>query len=452
MRNRIIPLVVALAACAPMRDSSTSPVAHLPTTEAADPAHEQYYRYEVRPTPAGETANFSLNVDYPSARPPARQMPWDGINFRTEPERYLRAVLQYCVRDLERADFNLANNQSWFHAPWLAREPLHGLTSERSSRPFELHENQRSRWENFAVGYYNDLGAYPFSRVWANRARPDTRNVRFPVGAVSCKLLFTRASLAEVPYLTGSKVWRVAWANGRTDEFRLLQFDVAVRDRNANGTTGWVFGTLMYFNQSGAPASTPFSFADMTPVGLMWGNDPRLTPSAAPSYGEPKESWINPIVTAYFNGLRTPARGFRTPHLGLLGRMNGPVDNPASACLACHARALTFPNDATWTPARRTAELPFNPANLGDDTEVMRFMRNLGPADPFLPGAESADYSLQLAMGIENYNAWRLSAGPSAPSLAAARAADAGAADDDAPWTQAVPEAALPSRGDTPPP
>lgn len=360
-----------------------------------------------------------------------------------------QALLDYCIEDLEATDFNLGGSARWFHAPWLAREPLHGLTAERSSQPRELHPLQTSRWENFAVGYYNEYGAAEFGRVWADRNNPDPRNVRFPIGTVSCKLLFTRATPAEVPYLHGSKVWRVAYRDGVAADFRLLQFDIAVRDARVDPLTGtgWVFGTFMHFNV--LSNSAPFSFANLVPVGLMWGNNPGLLSSNVATYTAPREGWINPTIGDYFARFRTP-----TPHLGLHGRINGPVDSNRSACLACHGRALTFPNDPNWTPAERNARLPFNARDMMSDTEVAQYVRNLRPDEPFLAGAESADYSLQLAMGIENFNAWKLRTGdgPSTPSGidVARRDDDDGGSppgDDGPSWTDIVPEAGDPARG-----
>ena len=37
------------------------------------------------------------------------------------------------------------------------------------------------------------------------------------------------------------------------------------------------------------------------------------------------------------------APGYARNHLGWLGRVNGPVDNPASSCLSCHGTAQTVP-------------------------------------------------------------------------------------------------------------
>ncbi len=65
-------------------------------------------------------------------------------------------------------------------------------------------------------------------------------------------MIFTQATVAEVPFLNGTLEWQV---NVNKDEptsprqietLRLIQFDFAVRDSRADETTGWVFGALVY--------------------------------------------------------------------------------------------------------------------------------------------------------------------------------------------------------------
>ena len=122
----------------------------------------------------------------------------------------------------------------------------------------------------------------------------------------------------------------------RGNKVRLLQVDVAVKD-NRSGEGGWVFGTFQ-FDKSVA-AQDPWR--QITPVTLMWGNDPTFTPA---NYDPAqaifrKDSWINgaaPVVV-YRSGLPQSASA---PHvLGWAGRGNGPVDNPVLSCLSCHGVA-----------------------------------------------------------------------------------------------------------------
>src|SRR5688572_8929736 len=49
-----------------------------------------------RPAPAGADHTFRLSHDYPATLP-AKQAPWESINFRTQPEAYIRALLAYAL-------------------------------------------------------------------------------------------------------------------------------------------------------------------------------------------------------------------------------------------------------------------------------------------------------------------------------------------------------------------
>lgn len=412
----------------------------------ASEAEQKFLEWTRYAPPAGEVAKFVLNVDFPTVKPAPRAMPWDAIDYEAEPARYLRSVLDYCIDDAEARDFQFGGSTRWYHAPWLAREPLRGLTNERGSEPGELAAGS-GRASNAAVGYYNDLGAWAFSKVWANRGDPQPMAVDFPVGTVSCKLLFTDADPAVVEYLKGSLEWRAAPRGGPAKTMRLLQFDVAVRDQRADAMTGWLFGTFMFLGDPDLPR--PFSFSDLTPVGLMWGNDPDLGPIKARSGARPKQGWVNPVAAEHYRTIRSQTPGMST-ELGLFGRMNGPVDNPSSSCLACHGRALD--GGVNWTPTERSRRLPFVPpsfdaSNLSaqQDAAVRRFFRNLKHDEPFLAGKQSLDYSLQLAVGLENYHAWR----KAVASLSTLGAAPDAKTARERSWIDLVPDAEEPKRGDT---
>jgi hypothetical protein len=350
--------------------------------------------------PPGEQ-EFAANFAFPEILP-AVETPWRGIDFRTEPERYLRVLLAYGIKDNAPIDWRIERgSQSWCHAPWFhdLRERIHGMTRERGSRLFELFEHQRSRAGNWAIGFYNGAGCYALGQVWQDPARPKTKGFVFPSNTFAIKLLFTTASVSQVPYLTGSKIWNAAIGDeGTVQEMRLLQVDVAVKDPAAGTVTGWVFGTFMY--DAYAPGDDTWS--KLVPVGLMWGNDPDLT---AKKYqeegGTVKESWVNPAVAARFFSL--PRH-----HLGLFGRLNGPVDNFKSACLACHGRALDWgrgvPREGPINKEMNVL-LPFS-VDPYDEQALRRYFRNLVPDDSFVAGTQPLDYSLQLAGGIFNFRRW----------------------------------------------
>jgi hypothetical protein len=234
--------------------------------------------------------------------------------------------------------------------------------------------------------------------VWKDPNKPNAAAAVFPEGTVSCKLLFSQANVDQVPYLAGSLEWDAyIYTNTETpanpngarslQKLRLLQIDVAVRDKRVDSTTGWVFGTFIY---NGDVAGKTV-WDRMVPVGAMWGNDEGVT-AADVNGGKPiKESTIN-------HGSNLPLYSVQSPrqHLGWAGRLNGPVDNPASSCLSCHSTAQ-------WPIASQMVPLAKDPPGSAG---WMRWFRNIGPAQPFDSGCTSLDYSLQLAAGMANYYEW----------------------------------------------
>jgi hypothetical protein len=149
------------------------------------------------------------------------------------------------------------------------------------------------------------------------------------------------------------------------------------------------------------PAATPQArWFNLTPVGLQWGNDPDVTSPGDPDLDE---SWINPAVPAPFAG-----------HAGLHGRLNGPVDNPLSACMSCHSTAQVK-SDATSFGAYKSVGLVPNAACT--PAQKQQWFRNLPGSEPFgrttganfcelsspplgTPPMYALDYSLQLQLGL----------------------------------------------------
>jgi hypothetical protein len=344
---------------------------------------------------------FTLSQDYPTTDPsPSLTQPWKAIDFHQQPAAYMQAVIDYCYHGNLDVQFRGQDNatRKWYHAPWLhpgpnGREFTHGLTGERSSRPGELAATQTNSFHNFAVGFYNEAGGYAIGRVWADPNHPDASKAAFPEGTVAFKLLFTTATKDQVPYLDGAPEWiadteRSNDANQiRGNKVRLLQIDIAVKDNRSN-KGGWVFGTFQ-FDKS---VSAPDPWRQITPVTLMWGDDPTFTPANYDlAQGHiPQESWINgaaPVVV-YRSGL---PQSSTAPHvLGWAGRGNGPVDNPVFSCLSCHSLAEQ-PKAAKSLPS-------------GSDQQKLNWFRNLPPLEPFDNDGQhkSLDFSLQLAVGIDN--------------------------------------------------
>ena len=352
--------------------------------------------------PAAGDPVFVLSQDYPTTDPSSSlEQPWKAIDFHQQPAAYMQAVIDYCYEGNLEVEFRGQDNptRKWYHAPWLhpgpnGREFTHGLTGERLSRTGELAATQSNGFHNFAVGLYNSGGGYTIGRVWADPNHPDASKAAFPEGTVAFKLLFTMATKDQVPYLDGAPEWiadtqRSNDANQiRGNKVRLLQIDIAVKDSRSS-ESGWVFGTFQF--DKSVVAATPWQ--QITPVTLMWGNDPTFTPANYdPEHGHiPQESWINTAAPVVVYRLGLP-QSSSAPHvLGWAGRGNGPVDNPVSSCLSCHGVAEQ-PSAKNMLPSGN------------DDQAKLQWFRNLAPLEAFDNDGHHTplDFSLQLAVGIDN--------------------------------------------------
>jgi hypothetical protein len=375
--------------------------------KAAQPgdAATHAFRDAVELPPAGWTGNvFKLSHAYPAEKPapPAGGYPWEKIDFTTQPGEYMDAVLKHARADLEAVDWDPTKlaKPNWFHAPWMAegdpsgngREFIHGMTKERGSRAGELSPGQKTPYiGNYAVGFYNDLGGWTFGRVWGDPGNPNTSDGRpvFENGTMAIKLLFTAADPAKpddgAPYLKDSKEWQANVAltrNGprQPETLRLLQVDIAVRDKRNDDVTGWLLGTFVY--NGNKPGATPLD--RLTPVGLMWGDSPGVKPGGP----APSQQWINPDVGVY-------------QHLGWAKRLNGPVDNPISSCMSCHGAGAETPVLSPMLPTD-----PPPPAPPLTDDERLKWFINVKAGVAKDAAAVSLDYSLQMSAAIQNWKAW----------------------------------------------
>jgi hypothetical protein len=386
-----------------------------------DPAH---------PPPAGAKP-FRLSQDYPDYYSPSEKFPWAEIDYAVAPEKYLRAVLAYCLDGNIEVEFRGQENpkRKWYHAPWMhddgdknkagaGREYHHGLTRERRSREFELHTLQKSKCQNWAVGMVNDRGGYTLGQVWdTSEEYPDPTRATFPDNTVSFKLLFTDAQDAEVPFLAGSKKWTANiyqdvnnYAPPRVDrEVRLLQLDIAVKDPRVGARSGWIFGTFVYDGgRDGPDVWDRLAF-----VGLSWGDDDEVTEDLTR-----KGAFVNPTLKeTCLNAelVEKPGHEYGAKaymrHFGLGGRLNGPVDNPVSSCISCHGRAGTY---AKPLPLNEKSGLPMETGLLTttDPTkfpvaEFARYFRTVRPNSHLEQDKcelwVTTDFSLQIPAGIRNF-------------------------------------------------
>lgn len=366
---------------------------------------------------------FQVSNSFPSVMPEPENLSFSSIDFRKEPNAYMAAVLAYVIEGNTEIDWEVSRNpvRIWYHAPWMhtEREPIHGLTRERGSRWRELSGTQSRRTQNWAVGFYNAPGGFAIGRVWRDQVRPDSRDVLFPVGTVTAKLLFTDATEAEAPYLYSAPnlVWDAAIdTGGNPAKMRLLQMDIAVKT-GVGSSHGWVFGTFAFDGSKGQANY----WDNLVPVGLEWGNSPGFDYDDFAKGGSPAESIVDPSVLTKLGGRAPDLR------MGYLGRMNGPVDSPLSSCLSCHSRALDSrggpapdftPSDQALCIQRVQLEAVRNETYqrvsncVVDEKMVAFYTRNLPSDEPFLPGFNSLDYSLQLSLGIAHWHGWYKKAYP----------------------------------------
>jgi hypothetical protein len=369
---------------------------------------------------------FQPSFDFPKRRPPRERRPWEQIDFRAEPDRYLRAVMAYVMEGQDPGTWRVQDNlkRRWYHAPWLGpgplgRESTHGLTRERDSAPGDLADTQTGCRQNWAVGFYNPIGGYTVGRVWrkvGSGGLPDLSALPFEPGAVVAKLIFTQTTEMEAPWLAGAPKIDArivlddtpddrdcppypGLGRRRMAELRLVQFDVAIRDPRADPTTGWVFASYVYDGR--LPGPSPWR--KLRPVGLMWGNDPGLDDKAAAAGQTPTEGRV-----LYKLGF--------SRDLGRDGRMNGVIDNPISACTSCHMTAqwpvvaaahfydgLVPPDAAAWP----VAGCWFRNLRGTQAFGLASPCGDLPPPEKLPQGLTALDYSLQLAAGLENHARFR---------------------------------------------
>lgn len=366
---------------------------------------------------------FKLSQDYPAKLPDKNQLPAFFSKFPQTLSsdfnlwrEYMMAVRDYCFEGNLPIDFRVEHNpvRKWYHIPWQhygpnGREGVHGLTKEASVQPQQLASTQGEPsasdfYQTYAVGFFNDFAGYTIGRVWADHMNPDPSVTNapsggkgFPEGSVVFKLLFVDVPVDQVPFLVNPVQWEGYIQNGYYNAARtirpvsLIQMDIAVRDNRA--PTGWVFGTFQY-NGALHPLA---SWESLTPVGIMWGNDPDIKTDEYTNK-QPTVTKINPHLKE--TSINPDTHQLPPTHLGWNGRLNGPVDNPVSSCISCHMTA----ESPTLSPLNPSFQA--NPPPMGSP-EWMRWFGNVACAHPFDAEAKSTDYSLQLAISIENFQLWK---------------------------------------------
>ncbi|WP_053144342.1 hypothetical protein [Pseudomonas sp. P97.38] len=359
---------------------------------------------------------FQLSQDYPKAPPGASSMP---AFFQHLPKTfsndfetwrpYMEEVKKYCLEGNTEIGWKVQNNKirRWYHMPWQhygpnGREGISGLTKEAPIQPGQLASTQTDSGQTYAVGIYNDIGAYTIGQVWKDPDNPDpsytSKPKSFPNGTVVCKALFADIDVKTVPFLANPLLWKAYTTETFTSTDRsvtqvaLIQMDIAVRDTRVSDT-GWLFGTFQY---NGAVTGKA-NWNNLVPVGIMWGNDPKETGNDFTN-PKPVETKINPALKQ--TAINANTQQLPPTHLGWNGRLNGPVDNPQASCLSCHMTA-EYQQLALMNPTFQA-----NPPPVGGD-EWMKWFQNIPAGQPFSPGTQSTDYSLQLSGALANFYDWK---------------------------------------------
>jgi len=354
---------------------------------------------------------FRLSQDYPSSnvgfkRPDFLNIPFNENENEQNWLKYLLAVRNYCFEGNVEVDWEVRRNpvQKWYHAPWQhwgrgGREGIRGLTREATAKRQQLAPTQKDNFQTYAVAFYNDIGGYTMGQVWRDRLNPDVSDIRFDVGTVVFKLLFTQATIDQVPYLDPPVEWNAYVEASDADrarsvqKLRLLQMDIMVRDDRVmriNGT-GWVFGTYCYNGKLGN--TRPFE--NLIPVGIQWGNDEDVTDDH--NNPKPTKTIINPKLR---ETIINPSSDLPPQHLGWNGRLNGPADYYGSSCMSCHSTAQY--------PVQRHQNPEFGKRKIErGSSEWMIWFRNFKCGEAFSEHSNSTDFSLQLSIGIHNFHQWR---------------------------------------------
>ncbi|SEO32100.1 hypothetical protein [Pseudomonas sp. NFACC39-1] len=359
---------------------------------------------------------FQLSQNYPTTAPGAASMPaffkilptTRSNDFETW-RAYMEGVKQYCLEGNAETNWNVQKNtvRQWYHMPWQhygpsGREGIHGLTREAPIQPKQLAHTQLESGQTYAVGIYNDIGAFTIGQVWKDPQNPDpsftSKPKSFPNGTVVCKALYADIDVNSVPSLVNPLLLDAYTAVTFTSTDRvvkkvaLIQMDIAVRDTRVS-ETGWLFGTFQY---NGIDKSKG-DWENLVPVGIMWGNDPEVTSSEFTN-PTPTETKINPALKQ--TAINANAKELPPTHLGWNGRLNGPVDNPQASCLSCHMTA-EYQQLAIMNPTFQA-----DPPAPGTE-EWMQWFQNIPAGQPFTPGTQSTDYSLQLSAALANFYDWK---------------------------------------------
>lgn len=430
-------------------------------------AAENAFRDAVNTPPAGyDGPVFQLSNAYPTQDPGVcgiADCPWlfidvdftsgAPVDWENGPwNDYIMAIMGVVIRGQDPDMSNEAGFQTqvdgetaWYHVPWMAYDPsagrefAHGTTNERTAHLSDFIGSPMPNatplaamspscqaqfpngFESWAVGVYNKWGGYALGQAFPPDGAPALTplgdqmvpaGLPFPTGTMVTKFLTTNATPDCVPYLANSAVWGVNRHKVSTakkymceraiQETRLTQVDVAVVDPRS--PTRWVYGTFGY--SADAPGATVLE--RLVPLGLQWGSDPATFPAVAQSISVPAtESVLNLAIGLY-------------EHWGCAARLAGPVDNPQSSCVSCHASAFSAADQQISVMGKNVPPtFGFNGiCDTGGSAENAAYFSNYQFPAPYpsgeFPGAVSLDSSLQMAVAMTQYSTFAINGEPTA--------------------------------------
>lgn len=374
---------------------------------------------------------FKLKTDFPTKMPPKKNLPDVlKINFLDDWSSYMEEIKQYCFQgNTPKWNPHTNKQRDWYHIPWLhpssdtfppngGTEGFNGMIKEAPVGPYQLHNTQTKSYQVYAITLVNEYAGYTMGKMWKDKNNPDPKTTDkrfgggFPEGTVFCKLLFADVQPDDhsVPYLENPVQWQgfitESW-NSPTRavrKLRLLQMDIMVRDTRADEWMGWVLGTFAYNgelnkrNCGNNENDMTCRFNNLVPLGLTWGDDPDVTENIINAYPY-TETKTNPNIK---QSVINTSKDLPPQHLGWGMRLNGPADLNTSSCMSCHS-ASEFPAITSLVPPNATVTSGFAPPPGAGDEAWMKYFQNVPAATSSDPRAYSTDFSLQVAMSLQNF-------------------------------------------------
>jgi len=405
------------------------------------------------PIPEGFSGTtFSLKHDYPlmgSVETP-ETYPWKAVTksatiTQNNALAYVEALKKYITTDMKKLLYDYdnwkPNEESWYQSIWLGsvREPIHGMYVGSNFNPGTLGSTQKDSLTTYVYTLYDKTAAQTLNNIWGtdsiNAYNPNLKNAKkmqYAEGSVIVKFAFVNYNNSTNNWspLNGSAAWEVntdvlagftiakKGATPKTQNLKLMQCDIIVKDSQASPKTNWVFSTLVYDKD----AKGKDAWDKMIPLGATWGNNPEkvaaitktkaLTDAKVPAPIDPTltENWINPKAPKY--AIQTLGWGGRLsgPNDGAVFN-TGPITTSTSGktfrhggvstvgCLGCHSSAqykftsylipIVFPttNGNIGTP------LVYEPGSINWN----RWFRNNNGYTPFDIGNTSLDYDMVTA-------------------------------------------------------